>query len=343
MHQVPALRRRMPGCAGTWGALAPQGRGFSSLIGPAFNRDLNRVSCMQCGQCSAVCPTGAITEVNHRDSVWAALEDPEKHVIVQTAPAIRAALGEEFGLPPGTLVTGRMVSALRRMGFDGVFDTNFTADLTILEEGTELLARLRNAIAEGGEAFLPMFTSCSPGWIQFAEHYWPDMLDNISTCKSPQQMFGALAKTYYARKTGVDPSDMVVVSVMPCTAKKYEARREEMTASGYPDVDYVLTTRELGRMIGEAGLDFVHLPDGIMDDPLGLSTGAADIFASTGGVMEAALRTVWGNSNRISPADGKASCRISDFAGGGKNRCSDDKKYTAPNGIFWKVWRPGSP
>jgi NADP-reducing hydrogenase subunit HndD len=275
------------------GALAPQGRGFSSVVGPAFNRDLSMVTCVQCGQCAAVCPTGAITEASHREMVWSALEDKDLHVVVQTAPAIRAALGELFGLPPGTLVTGKMVTALRRMGFDAVFDTNFAADLTIMEEGTELLGRLRNALLEGGEAKLPMFTSCSPGWIQFAEHYWPDMLANLSSCKSPQQMFGALAKTYYAEKTGIDPSRIVVVSVMPCTAKKFEAGREEMTASGFADVDYVLTTRELGRMISEIGLDFVNLPDEDMDAPLGISTGAADIFAATGGVMEAALRTAW--------------------------------------------------
>jgi NADP-reducing hydrogenase subunit HndD len=275
------------------GALAPQDRGFGSVIGPAFNRDLDRVTCVQCGQCSAVCPTGAITEVNHRDKVWAALDNPGKHVVVQTAPAIRAALGELFGLPPGTLVTGKMITALRNMGFDAVFDTDFTADLTIMEEGTELLGRLKNVLVDGGDAALPMFTSCSPGWIQFAEHYWPDMLDNISTCKSPQQMFGALAKTYYARQIDRDPADIVVVSVMPCTAKKFEAGRSEMNASGYADVDYVLTTRELGRMIKEAGLNFISLPEGVMDDPLGISTGAADIFAATGGVMEAALRTVW--------------------------------------------------
>ncbi|MBN2628118.1 MAG: iron hydrogenase small subunit [Spirochaetales bacterium] len=288
-------RRCVTACADvqTVGALHPQGRGFESTVGPAFDRNLSQVVCVQCGQCAAVCPTGAITEMSYRDMVWAALDDPSKHVVVQTAPAIRAALGEVFGLPPGTLVTGKMVTALRRLGFDGVFDTNFTADLTIMEEGTELLGRLKNALTGKGEAPLPMFTSCSPGWIQFAEHYWPDFLDNISTCKSPQQMFGAMAKTYYARNAGIDPADMVVVSVMPCTAKKFEAQRDEMSDSGYADVDYVLTTRELGRMIKEAGLDFTALPDGEMDVPLGISTGAADIFAATGGVMEAALRTVW--------------------------------------------------
>jgi len=213
--------------------------------------------------------------------------------VVQTAPAIRAALGECFGYPPGTLVTGKMVSALRRLGFNAVFDTNFTADLTILEEGTELLTRLKKALVEGKPVALPMFTSCSPGWIKFIEYFYPDMLANVSTCKSPQQMFGALAKTYYAQKIAKKPEEMIVVSVMPCTAKKFESQRPEMNASGVQDVDYVLTTRELGRMIKQAGIDFDSLPDDKMDSPIGMSSGAADIFANTGGVMEAALRTVW--------------------------------------------------
>ncbi len=275
------------------GAIAPQGRGYHTVIGPAFAAGLDGVTCVQCGQCAAVCPTGAITERSHIELVEAALDDPDRHVVVQTAPAIRAALGEEFGLPPGTLVTGKMITALRRLGFDGVFDTDFTADLTIVEEGTELLTRLKTVLKDGGEASLPMFTSCSPGWIQYAEYYWPEMLNNLSTCKSPQQMFGALAKTYYAGKAGVDPSKMTVVSIMPCTAKKFEAAREEMNSSGYQDVDYVLTTRELGSLIKRAGLKLPDLDEGEMDAPLGISTGAADIFANTGGVMEAALRTVW--------------------------------------------------
>ena len=274
------------------GVLSAQYRGYHTTIGPAFTNTLDSVACVQCGQCSAVCPVGAIVETNHIEPVLAALDNPKTHVVVQTAPAIRAALGECFGLPPGTLVTGKMVSALRELGFDAVFDTDFTADLTIMEEGTELLTRLRNKFVLGQPGRLPQFTSCSPGWINYAEHYFPDTLDKISTCKSPQQMFGALAKTYYAQKAGIDPANMVVVSVMPCTAKKFEAARPEMRSSGFQDVDYVLTTRELGDLIKMGGIDFNSLPEGTMDAPLGISTGAADIFANTGGVMEAALRTV---------------------------------------------------
>ena len=275
------------------GALWPQSRGFETAIGPAFNRDLSTVACVQCGQCAAVCPVGAITERDQIDEVWAALDDPDKHVVVQTAPAIRAALGECFGYPPGTLVTGKMTAALRRLGFDAVFDTNFAADLTIMEEGTELLTRLKGALVDGEEVALPLMTSCSPGWIKFAEHFFPNMLPNLSTCKSPQQMFGAVAKTYYAEKLNLRPEQVFVVSIMPCTAKKYECGRPEMNDSGTQDVDVVLTTRELGKMIRGAGLDFCNLPDEEMDAPLGLSTGAADIFANTGGVMEAALRTAY--------------------------------------------------
>jgi iron-only hydrogenase group A len=275
------------------GALFPQGRGFQTVIGPAFTRDLDGVACVQCGQCAAICPVGAIVERSCIPEVWKALEDPSKHVIVQTAPAIRAALGECFGYEPGTRVTGKMAAALRRLGFAGVFDTNFTADLTIMEEGTELLTRLKRALVDKEPVALPMFTSCSPGWINFAEFYYPQFLPNISTCKSPQQMFGAVAKSYYAGKIGRKPEELVVVSVMPCTAKKYEAQRPEMAADGVRDVDHVLTTRELARMIKEAGIDFDALPDEAMDAPLGLSSGAADIFANTGGVMEAALRTAY--------------------------------------------------
>ncbi len=275
------------------GALFPQGRGFQTVIGPAFTRDLAEVACVQCGQCAAVCPVGAIVEKSCIPQVWKAIENPHLHVVVQTAPAIRAALGECFGYEPGTRVTGKMAAALRRLGFDGVFDTNFTADLTILEEGTELLTRLKTALVDKQPVALPMFTSCSPGWINFAEFYFPQFLPNISTCKSPQQMFGAVAKSYYAQKIGRKPEEIVVVSVMPCTAKKFEAQRPEMESHGVRDVDYVLTTRELAKMIKEAGIDFRALPDEPMDAPLGLSSGAADIFANTGGVMEAALRTAY--------------------------------------------------
>lgn len=292
------------------GALFPQGRGFATVIGPAFTRGLDSVACVQCGQCAAVCPVGAIVEKTHIDGVWAALADPDRYVVVQTAPAIRAALGECFGCEPGTLVTGKMVSALRRLGFRAVFDTNFAADLTIIEEGTELLDRLERTLTGNGSSAasaheagssghgewpsaLPQFTSCSPGWISYAEYFYPEFLPNLSTCKSPQQMFGAVAKTYYAGKIGVPPEKMTVVSVMPCTAKKFEAGRPEMNASGVQDVDYVLTTRELAAMIEQAGIEFLELPDETMDSPLGLSSGAADIFANTGGVMEAAARTVY--------------------------------------------------
>jgi NADP-reducing hydrogenase subunit HndD len=275
------------------GALFPQGRGFDTVIGPAFALNLDGVACVQCGQCAAVCPVGAISEKDDIQRVWSALDDPGQHVVVQTAPAIRAALGEEFGFEPGTLVTGKMVTALRQLGFDGVFDTNFTADLTIMEEGTELLTRLKKALVEKESVALPMFTSCSPGWIKFAEYYYPEYLPNLSSCKSPQQMFGAVAKTYYASKIGKKAKDITVVSIMPCTAKKFEAGRPEMNDSGVQDVDYVLTTRELGRMIRQAGIDFASLPDDTMDSPIGASSGAADIFANTGGVMEAALRTAW--------------------------------------------------
>jgi NADP-reducing hydrogenase subunit HndD len=275
------------------GALFPQARGFKTVIGPAFAGNLDGVTCVQCGQCAAVCPVGAIVEQSHIQRVWDALENPDKTVVVQTAPAVRAALGECFGYEPGTLVTGKMVSALRRLGFKTVFDTNFTADLTIIEEGTELLMRLKKALKEKEPVALPQFTSCSPGWIKYVEHFYPELLPNLSTCKSPQQMFGALAKTYWAQKIGKKPEDIFVVSVMPCTAKKFEAQRPEMCDSGVRDVDAVLTTRELGRMIKQAGIDFAGLPDDNFDRVMGVSSGAGDIFANTGGVMEAALRTAW--------------------------------------------------
>jgi iron-only hydrogenase group A len=269
------------------GALFPAYRGHETVVVPAYDKPLLDIACALCGQCVHACPVGAITEHDDTDKVWAALADPKTHVVVQTAPAIRATLGEEAGLPPGTLVTGKMVAALRRLGFDRVFDTDFTADLTIMEEGSELIQRLTT----GGT--LPVITSCSPGWIKFIEHFYPELLPNLSTCKSPQQMFGALAKTYYAKKAGIDPASMFVVSIMPCTAKKFEAARPEMNASGYRDVDVVLTSRELGRMFRESGVDWGRLPDEEFDDPLGRSTGAAAIFGATGGVMEAALRTAY--------------------------------------------------
>ncbi|HHY46546.1 MAG TPA: 2Fe-2S iron-sulfur cluster binding domain-containing protein [Firmicutes bacterium] len=269
------------------GVLYPTNRGVDTVVTPAYQRAVSDVSCALCGQCIHACPTGAISERDDTEAVWQALADPNKHVVVQTAPAIRVSIGEEMGLPVGTIVTGKLVSALRRLGFDRVMDTDFTADLTIIEEGNELLHRIKN----GG--VLPMITSCSPGWIKFGEHFYPDLLEHISTCKSPQQMFGALVKTYYAQKMGIDPKDIFSVSLMPCTAKKYEADRPEMRSSGYKDVDVVLTSRELGRMFREAGIRFEDLPEDEHDDPMGISTGAAAIFGATGGVMEAALRTVY--------------------------------------------------
>ncbi|MBR6633585.1 MAG: [Clostridia bacterium] len=260
-------------------------RGIDTNIGNPFDVKLNTTSCISCGQCTAVCPTGALTEKDDTDKVWAALADPTKHVVVQTAPSVRATLGECFGMPIGTNVEGKMVAALRRLGFDKVFDTDFAADLTIVEEANELIDRVKN----GG--VLPMITSCSPGWVKFAEYYYPEYLSHLSTCKSPQQMAGAVIKTYYAQKMGIDPKDIVSVSVMPCTAKKFEIGREDQSAAGVPDVDIAITTRELGRMIDRAGIKFTVLPDEEFDSPLGEDTGAAVIFGATGGVMEAALRT----------------------------------------------------
>ncbi len=256
-------------------------------ITTAFEKSLADSPCVYCGQCINVCPVGALAEKDDTQKVWAALENPNLHVVVQTAPAVRVALGEEFGLKAGSAVTGKMVAALRRLGFDKVFDTDFTADLTIMEEGSELVQRIR----EGGK--LPMLTSCSPGWINFVETYYPDLLPHLSTCKSPQQMFGALAKTYYAKEAGISPENIYVVSIMPCTAKKGESARPEMNSSGYRDVDVVLTTRELARMIKMAGINFAGLAEEEFDPTLGLSTGAGVIFGASGGVMEAALRTVY--------------------------------------------------
>nr|WP_300093518.1 NADH-dependent [FeFe] hydrogenase, group A6 [Sedimentibacter sp.] len=261
-------------------------RGFKTEVAPAFDFSMKDVPCVYCGQCIQACPVAALRERSYIDDVWDAIDDPEKFVVVQTAPAVRASLGEEFGYPVGTDVTGKMVAALKRLGFDKVFDTNFSADLTILEEGTELLSRVTN----GGK--LPMITSCSPGWIRYCELNYPEFLENLSTCKSPQQMFGAIVKSYYAEKEGIDPSKIVSVSVMPCTSKKTEANRPEMEVDGYRDVDYSLTTRELGDMIKRARISFTKLPDEHTDSILGDYTGAGAIFGATGGVMEAALRTV---------------------------------------------------
>ncbi len=261
-------------------------RGFKTHIGCAFEADLGDVACVSCGQCINVCPTGALTERDDTDKVFAALNDPTKHVVVQTAPSIRVGLGEEFGMPIGTIVTGKMVAALKRLGFDGVFDTNFSADLTIMEEGTEFIERYTK------KENLPLITSCSPGWIKFCEHYYPEMIPNLSSCKSPQGMFGAVAKTYYAEKMGIDPKDIFVVSVMPCTAKKFEAERTDYSAvKGLADIDAAITTRELARMIKKCGIMFNQLPDEEFDKPFGLGSGAGTIFGATGGVMEAALRT----------------------------------------------------
>ena len=269
------------------GVIGPNDRGFDSHIGCSFDMPLAETSCIHCGQCIAVCPTGALTERDDTGKAWAAIADPTKHVVVGTAPSVRAQLGECFGMPVGTNVEGKMVTALRRLGFDKVFDVDTAADLTIMEEGTEFLHRLQN----GGK--LPMITSCSPGWVKFCETYYPDMIENLSSCKSPQGMFGAMVRTYYAEKHGIDPKDIVIVSIMPCTAKKFEVSREELSENGLPDIDISLTTRELAAMIRKAGLMFTNLPDEEFDPFLGIASGAGHIFGATGGVMEAALRTVY--------------------------------------------------
>ena len=276
----------------TTSILTAENRGFQTIITPGFGLPIGNTACTFCGQCVVVCPVGALRETSHKDRVLKALNDPTKHVVVQPAPAVRVGIGECFGLPAGSCETGKLAAALRRMGFDEVFDTNWGADLTIMEEGTEFLSRFRSVIT-GGVAELPMLTSCSPGWIQFIEHNFPDELDHLSSCKSPHEMFGAVVKSYYAKKIGKKPEDMYVVSIMPCTAKKTECARPEMQNDGVPNVDAVLTTRELGDMIKTMGIDFLSLPDEEFDAPLGFSTGAADIFGVTGGVMEAALRTVY--------------------------------------------------
>ncbi len=269
------------------GAIGPSLRGDKLIIGSIFGKSLVETPCINCGQCIAACPVGALTEKSEIANVFAALNDPEKFVVVQPAPAVRATIGEEFGLPMGVAQTGKLATALRRLGFDRVFDTNFGADLTIMEEGNELIERLSN----GG--VLPMITSCSPGWVTYCETFFPEFIPNLSSCKSPHQMTGAIVKSYFAEKNGIDPKNIFVVSVMPCTAKKYESKRDEMKVNGVKDVDAVITVRELARMINNANIDFARLPDGKFDDMLGDSTGAADIFGTTGGVMEAALRTVY--------------------------------------------------
>jgi len=283
----------------TVGVYSTVHRGFETVMGTAFDNPILDTACTFCGQCVSVCPTGALTEIDDTADVWKAIHDPDKFVVVQTAPAIRVALGESFGMPVGTQITGKMVTSLRRMGFDQVMDTNFAADLTVLEEAAELLHRIES----GGK--LPMLTSCCPAWVKFIEHQFPELLDVPSSCKSPQEMFGAIAKTYLAEKLKIDPKKMVVVSVMPCLAKKFEARRDELSGAGGSDVDYVLSTRELARMIKEAGINFKALPDGDFDSLMGESTGAGTIFGTTGGVIEAVVRTV------VTKLDGKAPADLS--------------------------------
>ncbi len=277
----------------TVGVLSAINRGFATVVSPAFEMNLDHSVCTYCGQCVAVCPTGALTEVDDTGKVIRALADPTKTVIVQTAPAVRAALGEEFGLEAGTLVTGKLVAALRRLGFDHIFDTDFAADLTIMEEGTELLDRLGKHLAGDKDVKLPILTSCCPAWVKFFEHHFPEMKEIPSTARSPQQMFGAIAKTYFADKIGVKREDLVVVSIMPCVAKKYECGRDEFKVDGNPDVDHVITTRELGALIKLSSIDFNSLPNEEFDNPMGESSGAGVIFGTTGGVIEAAVRTAY--------------------------------------------------
>ncbi len=298
MTKCILCRRCVTVCAGIQevGALAPQHRGYGTVIGPAMDEPLAGSNCANCGQCTVVCPVGALQEADATQQVAAALADPEKHVVVQVAPAIRAAIGEEFGMPPGSRVSGKLAAALKALGFADVFDTNFAADLTIIEEGTELLHRLGAALNHEhihGPKALPMITSCSPGWVKFVEHTFPEQLDHLSTCKSPHAMLGALIKSYYAQKQNIPPEKLYTVSIMPCTAKKFEIGRPELQNNGVPNVDAVLTTRELASMIRGAGIDFANLEDAAFDAPLSLNSGAADIFGVTGGVMEAALRTVY--------------------------------------------------
>ncbi|RXQ97369.1 2Fe-2S iron-sulfur cluster binding domain-containing protein [Ancylomarina salipaludis] len=277
----------------TVGALSAVNRGFESVVAPAFEMDLQKSTCTYCGQCVAVCPTGALTEKDHTNQLIRDLADPKKTVVVQTAPAVRAALGEEFGMEAGTLVTGKMVAALRNLGFDSVFDTDFAADLTIMEEGTELLGRLSAHLAGDKDVKLPILTSCCPGWVNFFEHHFPEMKEIPSTARSPQQMFGPIAKNYLAKQMGVKREDMIVVSIMPCLAKKYECQRDEFKVDGDPDVNYSISTRELANLIKQANMDFKTLPEEDFDNPLGESTGASVIFGATGGVIEAAARTAY--------------------------------------------------
>jgi NADH-quinone oxidoreductase subunit G/[NiFe] hydrogenase diaphorase moiety small subunit/NADP-reducing hydrogenase subunit HndD len=274
-------------------ALTVANRGEDMIITTFMDSPMAEVVCTNCGQCVNHCPTGALTERRYFNEVWEAIGDPDKYVIINTAPSVRVALGEPFGYEPGTVVTGKMVTALRRLGFDAVLDTNFTADLTIVEEASELVLRLKKKFQDGEDVALPMLTSCSPGWVKYLEHMYPELIPNLSTCKSPQQMFGALAKTYYAQKKGIDPAKIVCVAGMPCAAKKFEANRPEMRDSGYQDIDYGLTTREIAQMIKQAGFDLKELPESDFDDLMGESTGAGQIFGATGGVMEAALRTAY--------------------------------------------------
>jgi NADH-quinone oxidoreductase subunit G/[NiFe] hydrogenase diaphorase moiety small subunit len=275
------------------GVLEAINRGDKTKIATFLDKPLAEVICINCGQCINRCPTGALKANDPSDQIWEAIDNPKKHVVIQTAPSPRAAIGEEFGLGAGHSLTGQMNTALRRIGFDKVFDTNFTADLTILEEGTELILRLYKALVEGDtQIALPQFTSCSPGWVKYIEHFYPDYLDHVSSAKSPQQMFGALIKTWYAQKEGIDPADIVSVALMPCAAKKYECNRPEMIDSGFQDVDYGLTTRELAQMIKEAGIHLPEMDKSHFDDPFGDASGAGLIFGATGGVMEAALRTI---------------------------------------------------
>lgn len=283
----------------TCGILSAVDRGFNAFVGPAFNLDMADTSCTFCGQCVAVCPTAALTEVNNINKVWDALQDEKKHVIVQVAPAIRVAIGELFGMKPGTISTGQLAASLRRLGFNGIFDTDFAADLTILEEASELVHRIEH------NGTLPILTSCCPAWVKFFEHQFPDMLDIPSSCKSPQIMLGAVAKSYYADKIGIDPENIVVVSIMPCLAKKAEAERAELTKDHNNNVDTVLTTREYGLMLKEAGIDFSSLPESDFDSILGESTGAGVIFGTTGGVIEAAVRTAyeWITGNELKEVD----------------------------------------